>query len=79
MTLAAYGTGGVAPVTLVHIVPAGARGVEAVDHISGVNVGEPLRGHDLEVDPLGAAKMILEVPLATLTDMNEGDLVSAAI
>ena len=79
MSLAAHGTGGVAPMTLVHVVPAGARGVEAVDDIGGVNVGKPLRGHDLEVDPLGAAEMILKVSLASLTDMNEGDLVSPAI
>lgn len=79
MSLAAHGTRGVAAVTLVHVVTAGARGVEAVDDVGGVNVGEPLRRHDLEVDPLRTAEMILEVPLSSLADMNEGDLVGTAI
>ena len=79
MALAAHGTRGVTPVALVHVVPAGAGGVEAVDHVAGVNVGEPLGGHNLEVDTPRAAEMILEVPLTSFPNMNEGDLVSSEI
>ena len=59
MSLAAHGAGIVAPVTLVHIVSAGAGGIEAVDDISDINVGKPLGGHNLEADSPGAAEMIL--------------------
>lgn len=79
MALAAHGTGVVTSVALVHIVSAGAGGVKAVDDVGDVNVGEPLGGHDLETDSPGAAEMVLKVPLPSLTDVNVGDLVSAAI
>ena len=59
MSLATHGAGVVTPVALVHVVTAGAGGVEAVDDVGDVNVGKPLGGHDLETDSPGAAKMVL--------------------
>ena len=79
MTLAAHRTCVITTVALVHIVAAGAGGVQAVDHVGGVNVGESLRRHNLEIDTPGAAEMILKVPLPALPNMNEGDLVSSGI
>lgn len=79
MTLAAHGTSVVTPVALVHVVAAGAGGVQAMDHVGGVNIGEPLRRYNLEINTPGAAEMILKVPLPALPDMNEGDLVSSEI
>ena len=79
MTLAAHRTCVITPVALIHVVAAGAGGVQAVDHVGGVNVWEPLRRHNLEIDTPGAAEMILKVPLPALPDMNEGDLMSSEI
>ena len=79
MALAAHGAGVVTSVALVHIVTAGAGGVEAVNDVGDVNVGEPLGGHDLEADSPRAAEMVLKVPFPSLTDMDVGDLVSASI
>ena len=79
MSLAAHRTCVITPMALVHVVAAGAGGVQAMDHIGGVNVGEPLRRNNLEIDTPGAAEMILKVPLPALPDMNEGDLVSSGI
>ena len=79
MSLAAHGACVITPVALIHVVAAGAGGVQAMDHVGGVNVWEPLRGHNLEIDTPGAAEMILKVPLPALSDMNEGDLMSSEI
>ena len=59
VSLAAVRTRYRAPVSLVHVVPAGAGGVEAVDDVAGVDVREPLGGQDLEVDTAGASQVIL--------------------
>ena len=59
VSLAADRTRHGAPVTLVHVVPAGAGGVEAVDDVAGVDVREPLGGQDLEVDTARSSQVIL--------------------
>ena len=75
MSLAADWTGHGAPVTLVHVVPAGAGGVETVDDVAGVDVREPLGGQDLEVDTAGPPQVILEVPLPALANVDVSNFV----
>ena len=59
MAPAAHRAGVVTPVALVHVVTAGAGGVEAVDDVGDVNVGKPLGGNDLEADSPRAAEVVL--------------------
>lgn len=70
MSLASDWTGCVAAVLLVNVFPAGAGGVQAVDHVAGVNVRQSLARDDLDVDSTGASEMVLQIALAAFTNMN---------
>ena len=76
MSLTTNRTGDVASVFIINIISAGAGGVETMDHVAGVNVRESLRGQDLNIDPVRASQMILEITFSTLSNMNVGNLLS---
>ena len=56
--------------SLINVVSACAGRVQTMNHVAGVDVGQSLGRDDLDVDPIGAAEMVLKVPLASFSYMD---------
>ena len=63
------------PVRLVQHISAGARGIQAVDQVGGINVGQGLGGENL--DPAGSLEMSHQISLSSFTTEDIGDLGSS--
>ena len=72
LSIAVHRTGDVAPVGEVLHVPASAGGVQAVDQVRGVNVGQRLGGENSHT--AGATEVVHQVSLSSVTAENVGNL-----